>query len=247
MNGYGEEQRHTERVEQLEADLQSAREELNALAYSISHDLRAPLRAVDGFSNILMEDFAETLDPEARMYLEKIRRNAISMNTMIDALLELSRLGRHSVVREQVDPADAVREALRYLRVEQEGRQVEINVGDMPICDADPQVLVTIYQNLLSNAIKFTGKRETGHIDIGCGNEDGTTVFYVRDDGAGFDMRYVNKLFGAFQRLHSADEFEGVGIGLALVRRGVSMHRGRVWAEAEVTGGATFYFTLPTS
>jgi light-regulated signal transduction histidine kinase (bacteriophytochrome) len=247
MNGYDEEQRHTERVEQLEADLEAAREELNALAYSISHDLRAPLRAVDGFSTILMEDFAESLDPEARMYLEKIRRNATTMNAMIDALLELSRLGRHSVVLERVDPADAVREALRYLRVEREGRVLEINVGDMPTCHADPQVLVNIYQNLLSNAIKFTGKQGVAHIEIGAVNEDGATIFYVRDDGAGFDMRYVNKLFGAFQRLHSPDEFEGVGIGLALVRRGVSMHRGRVWAEAEVNGGATFYFTLSAS
>ena len=236
-----------QRLEQTVMELQATNEELDAFSYSVSHDLRAPLRAIDGFSNILVEDFAHTLDDEGRMYLGKIHRNVSTMREMIDDLLAFSRLGRQPMEEQRVLPAVVAQQAIQELKQEQSGRQMEVIVGEMPACVADPALLKHVYDNLLSNAFKYTRKRDLARIEIGGLGDDHMNTYFVRDNGAGFDMRYADKLFGVFQRLHRADEFEGIGIGLAIVRRVVSRHGGRVWAEGEVDRGATFYFSLPAS
>ncbi len=237
-----------QRAEQLEA----ANKELEAFSYSVSHDLRAPLRAIDGFSRILMEEHAPQLGAEAQRYLQLVRNNTQQMGRLVDDLLAFSRLGRQSIKPQTVWPADLVRQALADLRSEQDGRKVEITIGNpkvdpkqaLPACQADPALLKQVFVNLLSNALKFTRKRETARIEIGAKQTDGAWTYFVKDDGVGFDMRYVNKLFGVFQRLHRAEDYEGTGVGLAIVQRVIHRHGGRVWAEAEVDKGATFYFTL---
>lgn len=252
------EQRVSERTSELEA----SNKELDAFAYSVSHDLRAPLRAVDGFSRIVLEEYAPALPPEARHYLEVARSSAVKMGELIDGLLAFSRLGRQPLRKQTVSPAVLVREVLDDLRPELEGRRVDITVGDLPACEADTLLLKQVFVNLLSNALKYSRRREEALIVVGaCDAEDldrtegpdcdsdGTSarngkVYFVRDNGAGFDMRYRDKLFGVFQRLHSADAFDGIGLGLALVERIVHRHGGRIWAHAEVNRGATFYFTL---
>lgn len=247
------EQRVIERTAQLEA----ANKELEAFSYSVSHDLRAPLRAMDGFSRILLEEHRAQLSGEARRYLQIVRSNAQHMGQLVDDLLAFSRLSRQPLKKQPVVPAELVRQALAELRPDQDGRQVEIIVGDLPVCHADPTLLKQVFVNLLSNALKFTRKRAPAVIEIGCvvGMEahdvpssvlrpPSSVVYYVKDNGVGFDMRYAHKLFGVFQRLHRAEEYEGTGVGLAIVQRIIHRHGGRVWAEAEVDKGATFYFTL---
>lgn len=236
--------------------LEQANKELEAFSYSVSHDLRAPLRAIDGFSRILLEEYAPQLVPEAQRYLRLVRGNAKQMGYLIDDLLTFSRLSRQPLQKQLVAPADLVRECLEDLRAEREGRRVEITIGDasaalrqgskqaLPACEADPSLLKQVWINLLSNALKFTRHREVAVIEIGCREEDDEDVYFVKDNGVGFDMQYVGKLFGVFQRLHRAEEYEGTGVGLAIVQRIVHRHGGRVWAEAEVDKGATFYFTL---
>jgi signal transduction histidine kinase len=234
------EQRVLERTAQLEA----ANKELEAFAYSVSHDLRAPLRAMDGFSRILVEEYAPQLPDEAGRYLGLVRDNAQHMGQLIDDLLAFSRLGRQPLKVQRVMPADLARQALEDLRAEQEGRKVKITIDDLPACQADPALLRQVFANLLGNALKFTRKREMAVIEAGCRQTDGTCVYYVKDNGVGFDMRYADKLFGVFQRLHRAEEYGGTGVGLATVQRIIHRHGGRVWAEAEVDKGATFFFTL---
>jgi signal transduction histidine kinase len=234
------EQRVTERT----AALETANKELEAFSYSVSHDLRAPLRAIDGFSRIMLEKYAPQLDPEAVRYSQKVRDNARRMSDLIDDLLTFSRLSRQALNKRQVQPASLVRQAIDDLAAERDGRQIEIAIGDLPACIADPSLLSQVYLNLVGNAIKYTRHRDIAHIEIGCQQSNGERVYFVKDDGAGFDMKYSNKLFGVFQRLHSATEYEGTGVGLALVQRVVHRHNGRVWGEAEVDKGAAFYFTL---
>jgi signal transduction histidine kinase len=234
------EQRVLERTAQLEA----ANKELEAFAYSVSHDLRAPLRAMDGFSRILVEEYAPQLPDEAGRYLGLVRDNAQHMGQLIDDLLAFSRLGRQPLKVQRVMPADLARQALEDLRAEQEGREVKITIDDLPACQADPALLRQVFANLLGNALKFTRKREVAAVEVGCRQTDGTCVYYVKDNGVGFDMRYADKLFGVFQRLHRAEEYGGTGVGLATVQRIIHRHGGRVWAEAEVDKGATFFFTL---
>ena len=252
------------RVVERTVELQAANKELEAFAYSVSHDLRAPLRAVDGFSRILLEEYAPQLPEEAQRYLQIAHGNAVQMGNLIDALLAFSRLGRQALRRQHVAPAELVRQALMDLASEQEGRQVEISVGDLPLCHADPLLLRQVFFNLLSNAFKYTRKRASARIEVasvqfvhiehqtregpGAAPRDvhgDCPVYYVRDNGAGFDMRYAGKLFGVFQRLHRAEEYEGTGVGLATVFRIVTRHGGLVWAEGALNQGATFYFTLP--
>ena len=236
------------RTEQLEA----ANKELEAFSYTISHDLRTPLRAIDGFSRILLAEYTSQLPTEAQRYLGLVRNSTQQMGHLIEDLLAFSRLSRQSLNKQMVIPVDLVRQALVELYAEQEGRQVEFIVGDLPACQADPILLKQIFVNLLSNALKFTRKRETARIEIGCEPCEGfessqgsvETIYFVKDNGVGFDMQYVDKLFGVFQRLHRAEEYEGTGVGLAIVQRIIHRHGGRVWAEAEVDKGATFYFTL---
>jgi len=246
------EQRVVERTTQLEA----ANKELEAFSYSVSHDLRAPLRAVDGFSHILLEEHALQLSNEARRYLQLVRNNTQQMGHLIDDLLAFSRLSRQPMKKQAVAPADLVRGVLEDLRDELAGRQVEIAIFELPSCQADPVLLKQVFVNLLSNALKFTRQREGAVIEIGClphphpspppggGGREEEYVYFVKDNGVGFDMQYADKLFGVFQRLHRAEEYEGTGVGLAIVQRIIHHHGGRVWAEAEMDKGATFYFSL---
>lgn len=235
------EQRVIERTQQLE----TTNKELESFSYSISHDLRAPLRAIDGFSRILQEDYGSDLTTDMAELVLSIRASARTMGRLIDDLLRFSRLSRQPVDKHKVDTGVMVNQALQTLEPELEGRQVEIDRQELLPCRGDPVLLLQVWVNLLSNAFKFTRQREIAHIQIGCQDgEDGKPVYYVRDDGVGFDMNYADKLFGVFQRLHSAQEFEGTGVGLALVQRIIQRHGGRIWAEARPGEGATFYFTV---
>ncbi|HYL75164.1 MAG TPA: ATP-binding protein, partial [Bryobacteraceae bacterium] len=228
------------------AELAAAYRELDSFTHSISHDLRAPLRAIDGFSRILLEDHGPELTSEALRCVEIVRNNAIEMSVLIDSLLLLSRLGRQPMEKGPVDVKMLVVQALEELPGAQAGRRIEFVIGELPACDADPKLLRQVVENLLSNALKYTRCRAQARIEIGASTSprDGT-VYFVRDNGAGFDMRYADKLFVVFQRLHSAKDYEGRGVGLAIVRRIVARHGGRVWAEAALDQGATFYFSLP--
>jgi PAS domain S-box-containing protein len=232
------------RVSERTVELEVANQELEAFTYSVSHDLRAPLRALEGFSRIVLEDYSDRLDPEAQRYLNMIRDNTQRMARLIQDLLQLSRLSRQPLERRPVEPAGLVREALEVLAPELEGRPVEFVVGDLPHVEADRGLLKQVFVNLLSNAIKYTRKRTPAHIEIGARDDAGVTVYFVRDDGVGFDMRYATKLFGVFQRMHRAEEYEGTGVGLAIAKRIVNRHGGRIWAESAPDKGSTFSFTL---
>jgi PAS domain S-box-containing protein len=234
------EQRVIERTVQLEMTIK----ELEAFSYSVSHDLRAPLRAIDGFSRILLENHASQLQPEVAHHLRTIFESTQQMGRLIDGLLALSRLSRQPLHKQEIASAELVRQALESLSNEQAGRRVEVSMGELPACQGDPMLLRQVWVNLLSNAFKFTRRREAAQIRIGGMEREGETVYFVQDNGAGFDMQYAGKLFGVFQRLHSAQEYDGTGVGLAVVQRIVHRHGGRVWAEAVPGEGATFYFTL---
>jgi PAS domain S-box-containing protein len=234
------EQRVVERTAQLEA----ANNELESFSYSVSHDLRAPLRHIGGFSKLLMEEFGSTLDPNAQHYLDRIQSGTQKMGLLVDELLNLARVGRHALNRQPTRLNPIVAEVITILQPETEGREVEWVIADLPLVECDPVLVKQVFQNLLANALKFTRSRAPGVIEISHKEDAGQPVFMVRDNGIGFNMKYVDKLFGVFQRLHRAEDFEGTGIGLATVQRIVQKHGGRVWAEAEVGKGATFYFTL---
>jgi PAS domain S-box-containing protein len=233
------------RVAERTADLEAANQELEAFSYSVSHDLRAPLRAADGFSRILIEDHGESLDAEARRYLEVVRSSTQRMGRLIDELLAFSRLGRQEISRRKVDPAAIARQALAEVQPDGAGPALEVEIGVMPMVDADPGLLRQVYVNLLANAVKFARTRRPARIDVGSRFENGEAVFFVQDNGVGFDMAYAHKLFGVFQRLHRAEDYEGTGVGLAIVQRIVHRHGGRVWAEGTLDQGATFSFTIP--
>jgi len=232
------------RVAERTRQLESANLELEAFAYSVSHDLRAPLRVINGYATILQQDYLAHLPEEAQRCLRGARINTLRMEQLIDDLLAFSRLSRQPLDKRPVQPARLAQEALDDLAAERAGRQIEIALDRLPECHADPALLRQVFANLLSNAIKYTRGREPARIEIGARQEAGQTVYYIKDNGAGFDMKDASQLFGVFQRLHSADDFEGTGIGLANVQRIVQRHGGRVWAEAEADQGATFYFTL---
>jgi light-regulated signal transduction histidine kinase (bacteriophytochrome) len=196
-----------------------------------------------GFARVLMEDYGPQLPPDGLHALQRIQDNAQKMGTLIDDLLAFSRLSRQPLTRQTVVPAEGVRQILEELRVEQQGREVEIVVGDLPPFQGDPALFKQVYTNLLTNALKFTRKRNPARIEVGSSLVDGEQVYFVEDNGAGFDMRYVHKLFGVFQRLHDAKEYEGTGVGLAIVQRVILRHGGRLWAEGEVEKRARFSFT----
>jgi PAS domain S-box-containing protein len=236
-----------QRVVERTAQLEEANKELEAFAYSVSHDLRAPLRHIDGFIDLLQKRTATNLDEKNQHYMEMIADSARMMGILIDDLLSFSRMSRAEMVKSQVDLNKLVQDVIQEFALEIEGRNVEWQVGRLPHVTCDRAMLRAALVNLVSNALKFTHQRETARIEIGCEKENGMEVIlFVRDNGVGFDMNYADKLFGVFQRLHRTDEFEGTGIGLANVRRIVNRHGGRIWAESEVDHGATFYLSLPT-
>jgi PAS domain S-box-containing protein len=280
------------RVQLRTAQLQASNKELESFSYSVSHDLRAPLRAMDGFSRILLEEYRPLLPDQAQKYLDFVRGSAVHMGELIDGLLALSRLGRKELRKRPMEVSEIVRQSLDDLRAEWEGRAVEFIVGTLPSCVADPILLRQVFVNLLSNALKFSQKQEKARIEVGAlrareapitqsilsaqaqatgpegapaflaaRSQDGVPgpgalpqslnpdawVYYVRDNGVGFNMRYVDKLFGVFQRLHRQEDFKGTGIGLATVQQIIHKHGGQVWAEGEINKGATFYFTLEPS
>ncbi|MHB8508461.1 MAG: sensor histidine kinase [Candidatus Dormibacteria bacterium] len=241
------EERVHDRTAELELsnrDLQASNRELDAFSYSVAHDLRAPLRAIGGFARIVTDEKASNLDDETKGYLADIATNAEEMGDLINDLLELSRLGRQKLSLQPIDPGDVARRVLEKLAPDMAGRTIEVEVGEMPGCETDPTVLQLVYQNLLANAIKFSRTRPVAHIEVGALPAETPPVYFVRDDGAGFDMAYKEQLFNVFQRLHPRAEYEGTGVGLAIVQRIVARHGGRAWAEGEPGAGATFYFTL---
>jgi PAS domain S-box-containing protein len=228
-----------------EASLEAANQELDAFAYSVSHDLRAPLRSMSGFAQILLEDHAGQLPPDARHDIDMIIDSAREMGELVDDLLAFSRLGKQPLAKEAVEPGRIARQVLDELRAGQKGpRDVRVRFGEMPACQADPALLRQVFANLLSNALKYTRKREHAEVEVGWTPEGGG-AYFVRDNGVGFDMKHADKLFGVFQRLHRAEDYEGTGVGLAIVQRIVQRHGGRVWAQAAVDQGATFFLTLP--
>ncbi len=233
-----------ERVTERTAQLAAANEELEAFTYSVSHDLRAPLRHIGGFSKILMEDFAAGMNPEALRHLQRIQDGTHRMGLLVDELLNLARLGRHALKLEAADLNSITEEVVSLLQPEVEGRAIEWKIAQLPCAKCDSILMKQVFQNLIANALKFTRPRERAVIEIGCQQENGETVIFVRDNGVGFNMKYQDKLFGVFQRLHRAEDFEGTGIGLATVQRIVRKHGGRVWAESEPEKGATFSLTL---
>jgi len=221
--------------------------ELEAFSYSVSHDLRAPLRSIDGFSQALLEDCADVLPPEGREYLGFLRESSQQMGVLIDDLIQLSRLTRDEFHAEEVDLSALAEKAAVELRSRDRGRVVEFRIQPGVRAAGDPRLLWHVFDNLLGNAWKFTARHETARIEVGVTDAGGERAFFVKDDGAGFDLQAAEHLFGAFQRMHTTDQFEGDGIGLATVQRLVARHGGRVWAEAAVEQGATFYFTLPAA
>jgi len=247
------------RVVERTAQLETANKELEAFSYSVSHDLRAPLRHIGGFSKLLVEEFGSSLDPDAQHYVERIQSGTQKMGVLVDELLNLARVGRHALSLQPTKLNSIVAEVIAILQPDSQGRQVEWIIADLPAVECDPVLVKQVFQNLLANALKFTRPRVGAGEGAGAGKpvpklhtvievshkeQNGQSVFMVRDNGVGFNMKYVDKLFGVFQRLHSADEFEGTGIGLVTVQRIVHKHGGRVWAEGEPDKGATFYFTL---
>jgi light-regulated signal transduction histidine kinase (bacteriophytochrome) len=229
-------------LEQAKEAVEATSRELESFSYSVSHDLRAPLRSIDGFSQALEEDNGRQLDEVGRSHLKRVREATRRMAALIDDLLRLARISRGELTKEIVDLTPIVRSIVERLRRAEPSRQVELVVPDHLMARGDPRLLAVALENLLSNAWKFTSKRPVAHLEVGL--QPGKNVYFVHDDGAGFDMRYSDRLFGAFQRLHTVQEFEGTGIGLATVQRIVRRHGGRIWAEAGVDQGATFYFTL---
>jgi light-regulated signal transduction histidine kinase (bacteriophytochrome) len=235
------EQRVIERTAQLDA----ANKEMEAFSYSVSHDLRAPLRAINGFSQIVLGDYADKVDDEGKRFLNLIRSNIQKMEELISALLALSRIGRKEIEFLEVDMDEMAKEVFEEIKNITPERKLQFDISPLPLARGDKGMLHQVFYNLLSNAIKYTRLREAAIIEVGGYTEDSENVYYVKDNGVGFDMQYANKLFGVFQRLHSEEEFEGIGIGLTIVQRIIKRHGGKIWAEGEVDKGATFYFTLP--
>jgi PAS domain S-box-containing protein len=238
------------RVEQRTAELAIANQELiqanadlESFSYSVSHDLRSPLRAIHGFATIFEEDYGASLDPTATAHLHVIQQQAKHMGELIDGLLQFSRLGRQPLHKQTVNCNALIAKVWQDLELERGDRQIQLTVHDLPTCPADPMLLQQVWVNLLSNAVKYTAKVESAQIEIGVQSEP-ELIYFIRDNGAGFDLQYSDKLFGVFQRLHRSSEFPGNGVGLALTKRIIQRHGGQIWVEAAVNQGATFFFTI---
>lgn len=233
------------RVRERTIQLETANKELEAFSYSVSHDLRTPLISIQAFSRLLEEKYGPHLDDKGKTFLAAIRKSTKQMDQLINDLLALSRLKRHDFKSVEIDVGALAKSVFEELKVIVPDRELRLTVNQTPPGTGDPSLLHQVFVNLLSNAIKFTRKRDTAHIEVGGKAGNGENTYYVKDNGVGFDMADMEKLFGVFQRLHSADEYEGTGIGLAIVQRIITRHGGRVWAEGKIDEGATFYFTLP--
>jgi PAS domain S-box-containing protein len=240
-------ERQRSELARFNAELAAANKELEAFSYSVSHDLRAPLRHIDGFSRLLLEDYGAQLPEEAGRYLKRVVDSAQNMGRLVDDLLNLSRVGRQELERHQTNLDELVKRVIAELPPGAESREIEWRIEPLPIVECDPGLLKAVFINLLSNAMKFTRPRANTQIQVGTIEVDGTTAVFVRDNGVGFDLKYADKLFGAFQRLHCQEDFEGTGIGLATVQRIIHKHGGRIWFESAVDQGTTFYFTLEPS
>ncbi len=231
-------------VKELEGEIEGLIAELEAFSYAVSHDLRAPLRHVSGYSTVLIEDYGDRLGEEGREFLSRIHGSSERMRAIVDSLLELSRIGKDELRREKINLGSMAREIANGFRLSEAGRQATFRIQDDVVVEGDPQLLRNVLENLLGNAWKFTAKREHALIEFGTVERDGSEACFVRDNGAGFDMAYADKLFAPFQRLHATTEFEGSGIGLATVRRIINHHGGKLWAEGKPGEGAVFYFSL---
>jgi len=233
------------RVLERTEELKVANRELEAFSYSVSHDLRAPLRAVTGYAEMLLTDYLAQLPEDAQRLLRNVSAGAQRMDQLINDLLRLSQLGRQPLSRQQFELGALARQVFDSLSADCAGRRIELTLADLPPCAGDIALLRQVFANLLSNALKFTRQRDPACIEIGGRVEQGVLTCFVKDNGAGFDMKYADKLFGVFQRLHRAEEFEGTGVGLSIVKRIIERHGGRIWVEAAPDQGATFSFTLP--
>jgi PAS domain S-box-containing protein len=241
----------SEQVKKLNNDLnknvlrlEDSNSELEAFTYSVSHDLRAPLRAIHGYTKVLSKDYADKLDAEALEMMDAVMNNAKRMGQLIDDLLALSRLGRKDLQKRTLDMTNVAKAVINDLQKNEEHQNTNIILHPLPEANADFGLITQVFTNLLSNAVKYSARSENPRVEVGAKEDNGQVIYYVKDNGAGFDMKYYNKLFGVFQRLHDAGEFEGTGVGLAIVKRIIGKHGGRIWAEAEPQKGATFYFTL---
>ena len=234
-----------QRIQDRTAALELANRELEAFSYSVSHDLRAPLRAIDGFSRIVIEDYGDKLDDEGKRLLGVVRANTAHMGQLIDDILSFSRMARREIEATPIDMTRLVREVTDELQAALAGRTVRFEIAQLPPIRGDRAMIRQVLVNLLANAVKFTQPRDEAVIEVGCQVAEGENRYYVKDNGVGFDMHYAGKLFGVFERLHGKEQFEGTGIGLAIVKRIVVRHGGRVWGEAEVDQGAVFHFALP--
>jgi len=232
------------RVHERTSELEAANKEMEAFSYSVAHDLRAPLRHIDAYAQVLKGDFAEALNPEMQKYLDRISNSSRNLGRLVDDLLNLAKVGRQDVVRQRTELRRVVDEVIEELKEDIGTRKVEWRIDTLPTLEADSGLVKQVYANLIGNAVKYSRKRDVGIIEVGTKEDGGETVLYVRDNGVGFNMKYAHKLFGVFQRLHRPEDFEGTGIGLATAARIVQKHGGRIWAEAEPDKGATFFFTL---
>ena len=232
------------RVKERTAELKTTNKELETFSYSVSHDLRAPLRAIDGFSKIVQEDYSKILDEQGHHYLQRIRTATQNMGRLIDDLLDLSHIGRQPMKKKLINLETIIRKVYQALHPEWKDRKVNFIVHECPSVSADPNLMQIVFMNLLSNALKFTRKQTTTEIEVGCEKKNNQTIFFIKDNGVGFDMKYADKLFSPFQRLHRAEEYEGTGIGLATVQRIIHRHGGQIWVESKIGSGTTFYFTL---
>lgn len=234
------------KAERAKILLEATNKELESFSYSVSHDLRAPLRAISGFSEAIIEDYAPLVGDEGKRYLKLIAENANKMGQLIDDLLSFSRLGRQQIVKREIDMNALVKTILGELNFQPHGRYIRYNIHPVPRAFGDKAMIQQALVNLFLNAVKFTKNKNAAIVDFGCIKDKDEDIYYIKDNGVGFDMLYVDKLFGVFQRLHSETEFEGTGVGLALVYRIFTRHGGRVWAKGEIEKGATFYFKLPS-
>jgi signal transduction histidine kinase len=237
-------QKLEQKVMERTSELEAANKELGAFSYSVSHDLRAPLRAIHGYMNIFAEDYTQQLDDEAKKLIQNVLNNAKRMGQLIDDLLEFSRLGRKELIKNNVSMKAIVSSVWEELRKMEGNRNIEFILKELPEAKADNATIRHVWSNLISNALKYSGNKEKVIIEIGFEENEDVIIYYIKDNGVGFDMNYYNKLFGVFQRLHSQEEFEGTGVGLAIVQRIILKHGGLIWAESKLNEGATFYFSL---